>query len=393
MKRSRYSSLPLVFSLILLFFGSPVAGAETPGRPGTRSTATESDEVSTETTTRQAPCSPAAQQEPNASQAPQPVGETKTAEQLELQIDRCFTITVKGETWLDQVHSYVDRKLCQPAVWFDGFFGEDRVLEDLRPTMFVNLRGSSRWTEGQGVDLIHSYRLRYRLPQMRKLLKKAKVYIVSESPADKFITQPGQPVDTGIDPDTGAPKPTIGVRADFLTELRALVSIDTGIRVNIPLDPFIRMRFQYTKPFGGAYLIRFTETALWRYVEHFTETSQLDLERAITTFTLIRWSNYVTYAEGRPGITWNTGISLLTQLTLRNAISYDTNMWGVNYPAWFIQNCRVGIKYRKNFYRPWLFFELEPEVTWPQEASQPGYTSQRNHVYAFMATLEIQFGK
>jgi hypothetical protein len=223
---------------------------------------------------------------------------------------------------------------------------------------------------------------------MSKLLKKAKFYIVSESPPEKFITQPGQPVDTGIDPDTGVRKPTIGIRADFLTELRSLFSIDTGIKVNLPVDPFIRMRFQYTKPFGGACLIRFTETALWRYVERFTETSQLDLERHMTTFTLIRWSNYVTYAEGTSGITWNTGISLLTQLTARSAISYDTNMWGVNHPEWTIQNYRVGIKYRRNFYRPWLFFELEPEVTWPKDAS-----GHSNSAYAFMATLEMQFGK
>jgi hypothetical protein len=127
---------------------------------------------------------------------------------------------------------------------------------------------------------------------------------------------------------------------------------------------------------------------MYQAIEHFTDTTQLDLERKITTFTLIRWRNDVTYAEGTAGVTWNTGVSLFTQLARTSAISYDANMWGVNHPVWTIQNYRVGIKYRRNFYRTWLFYELEPEITWPNDAS-----GHRNSTYALMATLEIQFGK
>jgi hypothetical protein len=175
---------------------------------------------------------------------------------------------------------------------------------------------------------------------------------------------------------------------DFFTWLRSLVSIDTGIKIHVPLDPFARMRYQYTKPFGDNYVIRFTETGLWRYTERFTETSHLDLERELNTFTFLRWSNYATHTDGTAGITWNTGISLITELTPKSAISLDTSMWGMNHPDWTIQNYRVGSRYRRNIYRPWLFFEMEPEVTWPKEDGIP-----RHSVYAVMATVEIQFGR
>jgi len=191
-----------------------------------------------------------------------------------------------------------------------------------------------------------------------------------------------------VDPATGVSKPTVGVRVDFLTWLRSLGSVDAGLKINLPVDPFLRTRYQYTKLLGDSYLMRFNETALWRYDEHFTETSQFDFERTMTLFTLIRWSNYITYADGTSGIIWNTGISLLTQLTPKSAISYDTSVWGASRPDWNIQNYRAGIKYRRNFYRSWLFFELEPEVTWPLNAG-----GNRHSVTALMATLEIQFGK
>ncbi|HEY6011284.1 MAG TPA: hypothetical protein VIX18_07410, partial [Nitrospirota bacterium] len=338
----RHSSLMLFFSLsfiFLIFAGVPGASAESQGQPGTNSTATITDPASTETTTQLNPLSPAAQQEPKPDHALQ-AAQTESAERFGPQVDPCFTVTVEGDTWLDQVHGFVQDNICEPAVWFDTFFVTDHVLLDPRPSTLIIVRNSARWTEGQGVDHISSYRLRYRLPQVEKLLKKAKFYIVLGTPADKFTVQPGQPADPGVDLDTGARKPTLGVRADFFTRFRSLISIDTGIKVRVPLDPFIRTRFQYTEPIGEAYLVRCTETALWRYVEHFTNTVQLDLERKITAFTLLRWGNNVTYIEGTPGVTWNTGLSLFTQLTPGSAISYDTSMWGVNHPDWAIQNYR-----------------------------------------------------
>jgi len=384
----RFFSITLFFSLILLFAGLHGANAETPGQPGTHSTAAESDTVSTETTTAQTTPSPAAQQELKTGQTPKPETQTKTAERLGPQVDPCFTAEVAGDNWMDQVHGFVQDNTCEPAVWFDTFFVKDHVLLDPRPGTLIVLRNSARWTEGHRVDHIIEYNLEWKLPQWKKLLKRSKLYFRSRSASDRFTTQPGQPIQPGVDRETGVRQPIIGVQADLYTRLRSLVSIDSGIKVGIHPNAHIRMRYQHAKPFGEVYLFRFTEIAMYQAIERFTNTTQLDLERKFTKFTLLRWGNNVTYTEGTPGVTWNTGVSLLTQLARKSAISYDTSMWGVNHPDWLIQNYRVGIKYRRNFYRTWLFYEFEPEVTWPKDAS-----GHRDSTYAFMATLELQFGK
>ncbi|MHB8845718.1 MAG: hypothetical protein ACYC7L_13345 [Nitrospirota bacterium] len=289
---------------------------------------------------------------------------------------------------MDQVHGFVQDNTCEPAVWFDTFFVKDHVLLDLRPGLLIILRGSVRWTENKNIEYIHDYDLEWELPQWKKRLKKWKVYFKSRSASDKYTAQPGEPIDPAVDRTTGTRKPTIGVRADLYTRLRALISVDTGVKLSVHPDAHIRMRYQYVKPFSEVYLIRFTETAMFQAVERFTNTTQLDLERKVTAFTLIRWGNNVTYTQGTAGAAWNTGISLLTQLARKSAISYDTSMWGVNHPHWVIQNYRVGIKYRQNFYRSWLFYELSPEVTWPNDAS-----GHRDSTYALLTTLEVQFGK
>ena len=389
----RNSTITIFFMLVLLVAGLRDARPQSSAQPVTDPATTDSSVVSSSTNTRENPSSDEREQgEGKTGPVPRQEDETVQRGIFGPQIDPCATIKVAGETWLDQTHDLVDSGICHPAVWFDGFFGWDHMLEEVRPNTFVKWRNSARWTEGSKANYIGDLYIRYQLPSMRRLLKRARLVLESRSEEDKFKTQPGQPVSPGFNPDTGNRTGSIAVQTDLFSYLYSLARFDAGIKLHWPLDPFARFRYQYTKPFGEVYLIRFQQIALFRYIEHFSETTQVDLERTITKFTLIRWSNYATYTEGTAGITWNTGVSLITQLTPKSAISYDTNMWGVNHPEWAVQNYRAGILYRRNFYRPWLFFELAPEITWPKDASQAGYTSKKNSVYALMATLEVQFG-
>jgi len=334
------------------------------------------------------PETPAASQKPKTGQSSKPARQKVIGSPLGPQVDPCFTVRVSGDTWLDQVHGFVQDNTCEPAVWFDTFFVKDHVLLDLRPGAFIKIRDSVWWTEGKTVTNITDYHIEWELPQWKKLLRRMKLFIESRSDADKYTAQPGQPLQPGVNRQTGVRQPIVGVRADLFTRLRSLVSIESGIKIGMHSDAFTRMRYQYAQPFADDYMVRFSNIAMWQVIEHFTNTTQLDLERKLSTFKLVRWSNNLTHIQYTPGATWNSGISLITQLTPKSAISYDVSMWGVNHPDWVIDNYRAGALYRRNFYRPWLFFELAPEITLPKDAS-----GQRNSAYAFMTTFEIQFGK
>ncbi len=296
----RSCRVSLFFSLVLLLAGFHNVSAETTGQPAINSITTDTTDspVSTETNTRQAPSSPAAQQETKPVQAPLPLTPTEAAKRLGPQVDPCYTVKVAGDNWMDQVHGFVQDNTCEPAVWFDTFFVKDHVLLDLRPGLFIRLRNSARWTESQTVAYIRDLHLEWELPQWKKFLKKSKLYFESRSAADKYTTQPGQPIEPAIDRKTGTRKPIIGLRADPYTRLRALVSIDSGVKIGIHSDAHIRMRYQYVNPFGEVYLLRFSEIAMWQAIEHFSNTVQFDLERKFTPFTFVRWGNNVTYTRG-----------------------------------------------------------------------------------------------
>ena len=373
-----------VFFLIFLFAGFFDARAESPGQVVTSPVTTDSILTGTETPPPQIPSLPSEQKVVEPGQESQPVEQAITTKLSETQLDTCSPVMTDGATWLDRVHAMVQEKTCEPAVWFDSFFGEDHVLLDLRPGTFIKWRNSATLTEGLKVAYAADFSISFDLPRWERTLRHARLYIESKSEVDKFATQRGKPIQPGVR------QPIFGVRIDpYIRSLALLVSIDSGVKINIHPNAFIRMRYQYSKAFGEVYLIRFSEIAMWRAVEHFSNTLQLDLERNINTFTLVRWGNNISYIDDTPGVKWNTGISYFTLLTRKGAISFDTSMWGVNDPEWAIENYRIGSLYRLNFYRPWLFLEIEPEVTWPVNEK----SGHRNATYALMSTLEIQFGK
>jgi len=135
-------------------------------------------------------------------------------------------------------------------------------------------------------------------------------------------------------------------------------------------------------------LLRFTEYAFWIDNEGFKETSRLDLEYAISAATLLRFSNSATYVENRVGVDWVSELSLYRQLSPKDAISLDISAWMPTRPEAQWNNFRVGSRYRRNFFRSWLFYEIEPEISWPRNEFR-----DRTSVSAITFLVEVQFAQ
>ncbi|HEX2720313.1 MAG TPA: hypothetical protein VHM71_05115, partial [Candidatus Deferrimicrobium sp.] len=50
-------------------------------------------------------------------------------------------------SWVDRTHSRVERDLFDTVVWFDRFFGDDRMVVTERPESYLRWTNSLRWDE------------------------------------------------------------------------------------------------------------------------------------------------------------------------------------------------------------------------------------------------------
>ena len=289
-------------------------------------------------------------------------------------------------TWLDRTHSYLTAILCQPSVWFDDFFGQERAGEDWAGSL-IRWRGSLRFDELEGALYRSKFNASFRLPKMDK---KVKLVVASESRDDQANLHPDDdPYD--FEPPQGSAgtedtQTTAGLRY-YLNDTRKIrLSVGGGIKLGSPVQPYIRFRLRYTEPLGSSTLLRMTPTLVWLKEEGINRSLRIDLEERISENVLVRASQSFVRKELEPGILWGTVLTLYDRLSAVTVLALEAGATGNNYPDYRVERYRFATSLRSNFLRNWLFLELEPEYYWPRDEMG------EYHLYrAITFRLEMQF--
>ncbi len=305
----------------------------------------------------------------------------------------CSEGDVLDAHWFDRTQDYLSRGVCGVASWFDGFFGGKREEEE-NVNRFVRVTNSLKWQQNNGVDFKTRVRARIQLPRFKErfnlIISGEEDRTISEtlSQEDEFKEKDPN-IKTPKASSTDSGKHSLGIRWNIIREPTSSFSISGKLRFSsLEVKPAIIGRYRYTHGLGPYALSRTTQTLFWYRKEGFGETTRLDLERLTTPETLLRWSVVGTYSELSDGIDWGVEASLFHEFSPKKALSFDIAVWGSTLPSIATENYRIGIRYRRNFYRPWLFFEIEPELSWPKMEN----SDQREATPAIMLRLEFLFG-
>jgi hypothetical protein len=293
------------------------------------------------------------------------------------------TAPVVDNTWVDRYHSKVERDLYDTVVWFDRFFGDERMEVAERPKSFLRWVTGFRWDEEERFTLRSRVRASLRLPRLKK---RWRLVISGETRGDPNVVNPEDPGNPGLDPESRVRTGSTELFYDILRTPRTTLDAGVGVRIKIPPDAFVRTRFQHARPVARDTLGRFTAIAFWSARDGFGESNQADLEHRLSPPTLLRWSNSLVITEKIDGWTWGTELSLLHKLSPKSAITFGGGVSGSTRPAWIAQNYRVFSRYRRNVYRKWLFLEAEPDVHWPRKED-----GSRKPVWGATLRAEIQF--
>jgi len=286
----------------------------------------------------------------------------------------------RPESWLDRTHSYLSRKLCEPAAWFDGFFGSERAYEETPIGSFIRVRNSMVWDETENFG--HEIRLsaNISLPRVSDRVR----LLISR---DESIEGDGS-FDDDIGRGDDDEQTRLGLRF-LLSELgRTQLDADATVKVNSGgLNPRARGRLRHVRGLTDATLARWTQTVFWELDEGFGTISRADWEWLPDRLTLVRVTGRGTLSQDTDGIDWRTGLIGFRQLNRVSAVRSEIGAFGYTDPDPTIEEYFVNFRYRRSFLRDWLFFELQPEHAWPIDEE----TGRRRADWRFIFTLEIQF--
>ncbi|MFA5630262.1 MAG: hypothetical protein WC997_02015 [Porticoccaceae bacterium] len=278
-----------------------------------------------------------------------------------------------NDTWLDASQEYVTTTADNVAEWMDDFFGDVHAEEDA-PYSTLRLRFEQEWDQEDHFDSDVKLRGKVYLPNLNKRLS----LLFNEE--DTGETGPD---DLLIDERDTTQRVTVQYRAK--EEERYSVDYRVGIRSNLNIKTSVRARYRY--PFSDSLRGTASEEVLYLGGDGFASKTRLELDKILSEHTMIQWHNKVDWMENEPGVTWASSLSLDKRLSDTKAYGYFIGMNGATKPEDIVHDYYVGVRYRQNMFRPWLFGEVRPSYRWSK--AYPG--AERENALVILFRLEMVF--
>ncbi len=294
------------------------------------------------------------------------------------------TTTAPAST-IDEAHDTLERNILEKVIDLDNFFGNTKTESQQKTEYQIRWRSSLRIDEEGKIDPGTTL---YANLQLSRINDRLHLVVFGDNEPDRSSSSlPQDPGNPGLDRNTQSVRfINTELRYGIIKTPTLDMFVGAGVRLVIPPEAFVRGRFQSTHKFSKVSLLRFSETVFAKNLDGPGETTEIDLERLLDRKTILRWANTGTVAYNIRGLEWGTELSLIRELSPRSAITLIGGVYGNTSIDDAVLNYRVLARYRRNFLRSWLFYELEPEISWPRLAD-----GSFDNKYTFTFRLEVVF--
>jgi hypothetical protein len=286
-------------------------------------------------------------------------------------------------SWFDRYHASLERDLYGTTAWFDRFFGEELLSQADNTYSSAQLTTDFRWDDRDGFEYRVRARLRIRLPLLKGRLR---LLISGENQGDPNATTPEDPGNPGLSQLATDGRASTELAYDLLRTRNTILFAGVGVRIRTDPTAFTRVRLVHARELGHQVIGRFAVTPYWDARDGFGETNEINFERPLGPATMMYWINTTDMNESRDGLGLATDLSVRRLLSPQSAVTVGAGVTGRTRPSTVAENYRVYTRYRRNFLRSWLYYEIEPDINWPR-----GDGGSRGAVLGGTVRLEINF--
>ncbi len=279
------------------------------------------------------------------------------------------------KSWYDETQIYINSRFCEPALWFDNFFANDRIYNEGVAGTYVRWRNEFTYDEEEGYKYDMGINASVELPGFSDQLR-----LTFDNDEDEDIRD----VAPGAGEDSAN---SLGLQLDLRENARS------KFNVRVSFSPKILFRYRYTYPVYDSLILRFTQE-VQRKKQVNSARTLIDVEHAFKPQFLFRSSTEGKVSEEFEGVDWLQAFVLYQRINKKTSLSYESSVDGISEPQTLATNYRLGIRFRKNFHRRWLFYEVSPEMTWPITLDEERFNvvKERRSKWLLFFRLEVHFG-
>lgn len=283
--------------------------------------------------------------------------------------------------FIDRSHYFLSNLFYWPMAYTDQLFMEENATFEANPSYF-RIIGNYTWVNREGFKFKPQFRAKVRLKALQRRLSLI-AFGENENEASPDIDNKQK-----IERNTGnvgrdTTRTRVGFRYTILEWLDSDFDADVVVSDDLFPEPSLRFRQRLYK--SELTRSRFTVTGFYKEDLKFGQTTRLDTLQKIST----RWAYDAALtgrsSEVRPDLEWDTYFNLNYVLSSREGLALRLQAIGPTHPHTIVSNYRTSVVYRRNFYRSWMFYEVEPGVDWPYR------DNHRAPVWSSAFRLELVF--
>lgn len=289
-------------------------------------------------------------------------------------------------TMLESMRRRLTVTACASSAWLDSLFGDQLHYDEYRAT-YGTVSAGGLWSDYDGFDPRLRFRVRLQLPQWDERISA----FAGRVGQDDYISDTENEFDALPTRQFGTLEDeSVLVGLGYSSPERTGNDFDmgVGVRVDLPLDPYARTRYEIVRAFAEHYVFTARETVFWQNSEGFGTTTRLNLDRALSDKLLLRWSNVGKFTEETLGLEWYSQVTLFQSLDRRTGLAWQAQIEGATDNEVQLTRHAARLILRRQMDPEWLFLELRAGVGWPRRKLEEEREASPELGIAF----EMQFG-
>ena len=282
-------------------------------------------------------------------------------------------------SFLDTPHDYISTGVEGLARNIDEFFSDDKVYYQSSGT-YLRLRVDAIINESGDRAYQGDLKFKLRVPNTKKKLK----FTLESNPNERPDQILGQGENTPVE--------AVEEKDYFVGLERTLGKKDAwqfkpsiGIRLSSPIEPYVKFRAK-RKYELDKWNLHLHETPYWFDSFGWGFDSYLELNRKITDNDLFRASTFARWTEEIDEFELSQTFSMFHTLSQRRALSYYVGVYGKSEPTVYATHYLLGLTYRQNIHKDYLFLELLPQIKYDK-------LNDFQSEHSFTLRLEMVFKK
>jgi hypothetical protein len=255
-----------------------------------------------------------------------------------------------NEATVDLVQHSVSENINQAAQWVDSFFDDERYIAEDATT---KLRfGQSVFLEyGNNPEFKTRLNLSVDVPRTENRLR---LFVGGDDESNNSSVTP-----TGID-SQNRDGSAAGVQFFAKASDRQNLSLVAGVKVS-STELFTGPRYRRTFKYHDWQLV-FTEGVRWYTSRGWESRTRFDYERLLDQRLFFRQTLQGRWREEDAGYQYEFISSIAQPIHHRKAVVYQWATLFETHPHQRLASTVVRMRYRQNFWRKWLFYEMNPQL-------------------------------